>query len=79
MMIYMATKKVTVSLPEELADQLREEVQTGRAESVSALVGEAVSQRLRSDRLEEVLVGLRQELGSPTKEDREWVKRLLGR
>ena len=75
----MATRKLTVSLPQDLADRLREEVDMGRAESVSALVGDAVSQRLRCDRLEEVLAGLRRELGPPTKEDREWVRQVLGR
>jgi Arc/MetJ-type ribon-helix-helix transcriptional regulator len=75
----MATKKVTVSLPAELADQVKEEVACGRAESVSSLVSEALEGRLRSDRLDEVLAQLRHQLGPPSREDRAWVRRVLGR
>ncbi|HUP21756.1 MAG TPA: hypothetical protein VNB06_02300 [Thermoanaerobaculia bacterium] len=73
------TKKVTVSLPSDLADQLRDEVTAGRAESVSSLVCEAVERRLRADRLDEVLASLRREIGPPSREDRSWVRSVLGR
>ena len=74
-----SSKKVTVSLPGELADRLRDEVVAGRAESVSSLVCEAVQRRLRADRLDEVLAALRLEIGPPNREDRAWVRRVLGR
>jgi len=75
----MAAKKITVSMPVDLAELLREEVEEGRAESVSALVCDAVHRRLRSDRLDEVLADLRRGLGPPTEEDEEWVRQVLGR
>ena len=75
----MVAKKITVSMPADLAELLREEVEEGRAESVSALVCDAVHRRLRSDRLDEVLADLRRELGPATEEDEEWVRQVLGR
>jgi Arc/MetJ-type ribon-helix-helix transcriptional regulator len=75
----MATRKITVSIPEALALQLREEVESGRAETVSSLVCEAVERRLRADQLDEVLADLRKAIGPPTREDARWVRRVLGR
>jgi Arc/MetJ-type ribon-helix-helix transcriptional regulator len=75
----MGTRKITVSVPEDLADEIKEEVACGRADSVSALVCEAVKDRLQEDRLDEVLAELRREIGPPTREDREWVRSVLGR
>jgi Arc/MetJ-type ribon-helix-helix transcriptional regulator len=73
------SKKVTISLPARLAEQVRDEVAAGRAETVSSLVCEAIERRLRSDRLDDVLAALRREIGPPSREDRAWVRRVLGR
>ena len=57
----MATKKYTVTLPEELAEEIRREVGAG---GFSAYVTRAIERQREQDRLGE-LVGWMQEEGGP--------------
>ena len=75
----MSTTRLTVSLPLDVARQMRDAVEAGRAESISALVCEAVTKRLRVDHFDEVLAQAIEEAGPPTEEDLAWVRRALGR
>ncbi|GGP03844.1 CopG family transcriptional regulator [Nonomuraea glycinis] len=63
----MATKKVTVTIPEELLDEIR----TDAAErGLSAYVTEALRAKRDRDRLQELVNWLQEEHGPVTEEDR---------
>lgn len=64
-MIGMATKKYTVTLPEELAEEIRSEVGPG---AFSAYVTRAIERQRERDRLGE-LVGWMQEKDGPLTEE----------
>jgi Arc/MetJ-type ribon-helix-helix transcriptional regulator len=59
----MATKKYTVTLPEELAEEIRREVGPG---GFSAYVTQAIERQHERDRLGELVDGLEREHGSVT-------------
>lgn len=71
------TKKLGISLPDELHEWATREVEEGRAESVSALVAEGL-RVLRSDSLlAELVADLRAELGPQTEEDKAWLEEAM--
>lgn len=64
----MATKKVTVTIPEELLDEIRSEA---AERGLSAYVTEALRAKRDSDRLRELVHWLEEEHGPITEEARE--------
>ncbi|WP_327297016.1 MULTISPECIES: hypothetical protein [unclassified Streptomyces] len=62
----MATKKYTVTLPEELAEEIRSEVGPG---SFSAYVTAAIERQRERDRLGELVAWLEKEHGPVTEEE----------
>ncbi|MEV0735334.1 hypothetical protein AB0I51_05075 [Streptomyces sp. NPDC050549] len=58
----MATKKYTVTLPEELAEEIRREVGSG---GFSAYVTRAVERQHERDRLGELVAWMQEESGGP--------------
>jgi Arc/MetJ-type ribon-helix-helix transcriptional regulator len=62
-MIRGMTKKIGISLREELYDWAAREVEEGRAESVSALIAEGLELLEARAQLEAVVTSLRAELG----------------
>ena len=71
-------EKVAVSIPRPLIEQAREEVQAGRADSLSALMAEALAEKLTSRRLADILSEWDMEYGPPSAEDDAWARRVLG-
>ena len=71
-------EKVAVSIPRPLIEQAREEVYAGRADSLSALMAEALAEKLTNRRLEDILGHWDEEYGPPSAEDDEWARRVLG-
>ncbi len=63
MVIGMATKKYTVTLPEELAEEIRSEVGPG---GFSAYVTRAIERQREQDRLGELVAWLEEEHGPVT-------------
>lgn len=57
------TKKIGISLREELYDWAAREVEEGRAESVSALIGQGLELLEARAQLEAVVTGLHSEVG----------------
>lgn len=71
-------RKIAVSVPAELVDEVGAAVDAGRASSVSAYVTQAIAEKVRRDRLEDVLDEMDRELGRPTHRDEMWAKKVLG-
>jgi Arc/MetJ-type ribon-helix-helix transcriptional regulator len=66
MVIGMATKKYTVTLPEELAEEIRSEVGPG---AFSAYVTRAIERQREHDRLGELVTWMQEEGGPLTEEE----------
>lgn len=78
-MISGTTSKIAVSLPDELVAYVRELVRAGEAASVSAVVRDALEERMRRARLEEMLTEMLAESGGPmTDAERAAADRILG-
>lgn len=73
----MKRSKLAVSVPAPLAHGAKAAVAAGRSPSVSALVSEALAEKLERDRLEEVLDAMDLELGPLDDEARAWARRAL--
>lgn len=75
----MTRAKVAVTIPADVLKQAREQVKAGRAKSLSALVTDAVEEKVRRDQLLEILDEMDVTFGRPSKEDERWAKRVLKR
>ena len=75
----MTTAKVALSIDADVLDLAKKRVKAGRAKSLSALVTEAVDEKLRRDDLTALLDALDAEHGPPGKAARTWAKRVLAR
>lgn len=80
MVIGMATKKVTVTLPEDQVERIRRLVDTAKATSVSGFVQHAVSVSLDDIAGWGAMLAeaLGQTGGDLTEEERVWADRILG-
>ena len=70
--------RLTVTVDPEAARAAEAAVAAGRAPSVSAWVAEAMTERARRERLADVLVEIRAELGPATNEETAWARSVLG-
>ena len=72
-------RRITVSIPEELADEALAATRAGRAPSVSAYVADALREKSGRYTLGDFLDQLDAELGPPGPEAEAWAKRQLDR
>jgi antitoxin ParD1/3/4 len=72
------TRKIAVSLPDELVAAARRAVDEGRAASVSAYVASALARQVREDDMTALLAEMRAEHGVPSVEDYAWADQVLG-
>jgi Arc/MetJ-type ribon-helix-helix transcriptional regulator len=72
------TKKIGVSLKDELYDWASREVEEGRAESVSALIAEGLAVLEARSRLEALVTDLRAEAGEPDEQAKARLEEALG-
>jgi len=72
-----AYEKLAITLPRDLAEAARGEVQTGHAPSLSAFIAEAIAEKLERDRLQEVLDQMTAEYGPLPPEELAWADRVL--
>ena len=75
----MTASKVAVTISTEVLELAKKRVKAGRAKSLSALVTEAVDEKLRRDQLAEILDAMNAKLGAPSKAAKAWAKRVLAR
>jgi hypothetical protein len=75
----MTTAKVAVTIPAAVLKLAKEQVRTGRAKSLSALVSDAVDEKVRRNQLSDVLDAMDAEFGKPGKAAQRWAKRVLAR
>ena len=71
------TVKLTISLPDELAEAARRAVRLGLAESVSGYIAAAIDDYERRPTLQQWLDQYHDEFGPPTEEEREWARQQL--
>ena len=72
------TKKIAVSLPDDLVEQAHRAVEAGKASSVSAYVASAMRSHGRSESLRDVLDDVFEEISHPDAQRRTWARRALG-
>lgn len=72
------TVKIAVSLPDEQVTAAKQLVSEGKAASVSALVSEALSEKLHADTLAAVVADIIAEVGPPAEADYDWARQALG-
>jgi hypothetical protein len=75
----MTTAKIAVTIASDVLEQAKREVKAGRAKSLSALVSDAVDEKLRRAELDRILDAMDHELGPPDREARAWARRVLKR
>ena len=75
----MTAAKVAITMPAEVLDAAKKEVKAGHAPSLSALVSEAVDEKLRRNELAALLDELDAKHGSPGKPAKAWAKQVLAR
>jgi hypothetical protein len=75
----MKSAKVAINIPKGTLKLAKQEVKAGRAKSLSALVSEAVDEKLSRNQLSGILDTMEAEFGKPRKADRAWARRVLGR
>lgn len=66
------TERVTVTLPKELAERLRQCVSAGEAESVSGYVTSIIEERFEKELLSRWVADMEAVGGKPTEEDYAW-------
>jgi hypothetical protein len=74
----MTVSKVAVTIPVGILRRAKEQVKAGRAKSLSALVSEAVDEKVSRNQLLEILDAMDAEFGKPGKKAHTWAKRVLG-
>jgi Arc/MetJ-type ribon-helix-helix transcriptional regulator len=73
MIASMATTKITVTVPEELAAYIREQVEAGKFDSISAFVTKAAESIRDFEPLDLLIASMIAETGEPDERARAWV------
>lgn len=66
------TKKIGISLPDELYEWAQQAVSGGRAGSVSSVIAQALEAERRRAALRTLVEDLKTEVGEPTAQDHAW-------
>lgn len=73
----MATTKITVTVPEELAAHIRREIEHGRYASVSAFVTRAIESMRDFEPLDLLIASMIAETGQPDEAAQVWVEQAM--
>jgi Arc/MetJ-type ribon-helix-helix transcriptional regulator len=68
------TERITVTVPKELAERLRQRVAAGEAESVSGLVTSVIEERFERELTARFLADMEAVGGKPSKEADDWAR-----
>ncbi len=71
-------QRLTITVDESTAAAAKAAVETGRAPSISAWVASAIDERLKTERLSDVLADIRADLGPASDEETAWARSVLG-
>ncbi|HVV50613.1 MAG TPA: toxin-antitoxin system antitoxin subunit [Polyangia bacterium] len=75
----MTAAKVAITIPAEVLEAAKKEVAAGHAPSLSALVSDAVDEKVRRNELAALLDALDAKHGKPDRAARAWAKKVLAR
>ena len=75
----MTAAKVAVTIPADVLKLAKDQVRAGHAKSLSALVTEAVGEKVHRNQLAEILDEMDEAMGKPSKQAERWAKRVLAR
>jgi hypothetical protein len=75
----MTAIKIAVTVPEEVLRLAKLQIKAGKAKTLSALVSEAMEEKVARNELTEILDAMDAERGRPPKAARAWARRLLAR
>ena len=70
-------KRITITMPDETYQGVREAVDSGAAPNVSAFVAEATQAHLKESSMLDLLNELDANLGQPDEADVQWARRVL--
>jgi Arc/MetJ-type ribon-helix-helix transcriptional regulator len=73
----MTAAKIAISLPREVLKRARQQVKAGKAKSLSALVSQAIEEKVQRDELTDILDQMDAERGPPGKAAEAWARRVL--
>lgn len=74
MICSLATTKITVTVPEDLAAYIRQQVEAGRFDSVSAYITRAAESMRDFDPLDLLIASMIAETGEPGDHAQAWIK-----
>ena len=75
----MTAIKIAVTVPKDVLRRAKAQVKAGKVKTLSALVSEAVEEKVARDELTDILDAMDAERGRPSKAAKAWAKRLLER
>ena len=75
----MSAAKVAVTVPAEILKLAKQQVKAGHAKSLSALVTQALDEKVSRNALADILDAMDAEHGKPNRAAQSWAKRVLGR
>lgn len=73
----MTRSKIAISLPKDQLARVHQEVQAGRADSVSGYIARVLEEQAKCESLRELLQDLIKQHGQPGSEDVKWAERAL--
>ncbi|MBE1562927.1 toxin-antitoxin system antitoxin subunit [Nonomuraea africana] len=73
------TKKIGVSLPDDLYAWMQARVAEGKAESISGLITEVMASQRQLTELAALVADLKEEFGEPSPEDKAWAQAAIER
>jgi hypothetical protein len=73
----MTAAKIAVTIPAEILKLAQKQVKAGHAKSLSALVTQALDEKVSRNELADILDAMDQEFGKPDKAAQAWAKRVL--
>jgi hypothetical protein len=73
----MTTEKVALSIPRNVLRSARRRVRAGGAKSLSALVSQALDEKIRRVELAEILDAMDERHGKPDEKARAWARKVL--